>query len=105
MKTLEKETKMPVQVSISESVTRGRPSSALKKAAEEGILLHDYLLGKISIGELKETLGMQYMDDAHDWLHQRGVAVIRKFRDPKLEAAEKANFEKVRKEFFPEKSK
>lgn len=96
---------MPVQVSISESITRGRAPSTLSKVAEEGILLRDYLLANISIGELKEAMGMKYMEDVHDWLHSLSIPIIRQIRDPELAAIEKANFKKIQKDFFPKKSK
>jgi len=47
---------MPVQVSINESVSRGRGPRALKKAVKEGLLIRDYLNAEISLGELAELL-------------------------------------------------
>ncbi len=47
-----KEATMPVQIPISGSASRGRPHRTLVKAANEGLLIRDYLNAEISLGEL-----------------------------------------------------
>lgn len=96
-----KETEMPVQVSVNDSVSRGRSHQTLTKAVKEGLLIRDYLNAEISLGELAELLGVEYAD-AREWLHRQGVATARKFRDPELERVEKANFRKLREKILPQ---
>ena len=90
---------MSVQVSISESVTRGRVPKDLKKPVTEGLVIHDYLNAKITIGELAESLGME-LEAARAWLHNQGVATLRKFRDPEFEKITQVNFKKLEKELL-----
>ena len=98
--TKPKESEMPVQVSVNDSVSRGRSHQTLAKAVKEGLLIRDYLNAEISLGEMAELLGVEYAD-AREWLHQQGVATARKFRDPELEKIERANFEKLREKILP----
>ncbi len=90
---------MPVQVSIRESLSRGRTHQTLVKAVNEGLLIRDYLRAEISIGELAESLGMEYVE-TRDWLQRHGVPILRKFRDLELEKVESENFEKLKKEIL-----
>ncbi len=90
---------MSVQVSIRESVSRGRPQRVLVKAVNEGLLIRDYLNAEISMGELAELLGMEYVE-TRDWLRLHGVPTLRKFRDPELERVESENFEELKKEIL-----
>ena len=99
MKTLEKETKMPVQVSISESVANGRTPSDLKRPVTEGLVIHDYLNARISLGELAESLGME-PEHARAWLHSQGIATLRKFNDPEFEKITQTNYKKLEKELL-----
>ena len=72
-----KEAEMPVQVSINEFVSRGRSSRVLEQAVKEGLLIRDYLNAEISLGELAELLGMEYLQ-ARERLHRQGIATARK---------------------------
>ncbi len=87
---------MPVQVSIRESVSRGRPHRILVKAVNEGLLIRDYINAEISLGELAELLGMEYIE-ARDWLHRQGIATARKL-PPDLAANVQTNQEKISQE-------
>jgi len=89
-------TEMPVQVSINESVSRGRGPRALKKAVKEGLLIRDYLNAEISLGELAELLGLEYLQ-AREWLHRQGIATARKL-PPDIAVKVKANESKLAQE-------
>ena len=68
---------MPIQVPINESISRGRDIHVLTKAVKEGLLIRDYLNAEISLGELAELLGLEYIQ-AREWLHSQGIATSRK---------------------------
>ena len=87
---------MIVQVPINDIFANGRSDEELQRAIQEGLTIRDYLEAKISIGELAEILGMEYMK-ARDWLHAKGIPTSRKF-PPDLEKILDDNTEKVAKE-------
>ncbi len=91
---------MPMQVTVTEDILiRDKPFHEVEKAVREGLVIRAYVTGEISIGEVKELLGFQYMDDAADWLHERGIATMRKFSDPELATAQQTGFENLRRAF------
>lgn len=65
-----------VQVQIRDDLTQGRSRQELQHAATEGLIINDYINGRLSFGEVTEKLGMEYVD-ARDWLHDRGIATLR----------------------------
>ena len=87
---------MPVQVSINESVSRGRGPRALTKAVNEGLLIRDYLNAEISLGELAEFLGLEYLQ-AREWLHRQGITTARKL-PPGIATKVKANESQIAQE-------
>lgn len=91
---------MPVQVTVAEDIlVRDKPFHEIEKAVREGLVIRAYVTGEISIGEVRELLGFQYMDDVADWLHERGIATMRKFKDPDLVKAQQTGFENLRRAF------
>ncbi len=91
---------MSPQVAIADNMTQGRSPEELAAAVTEGLIIRDYLAEEISLGEVREKLGLQYIDDAMDWLHARGIATLRKLPDD-LEASEENAFQKLKKEILP----
>jgi len=91
-----KEAEMPIQVSINESVSRGRDTRVLTQAVKEGLLIRDYLNAEISLGELAELIEMEYLQ-ARKWLHRQGVATARKLPSD-LATKVKANENKLAQE-------
>ncbi len=63
---------MPVKVTIADSMVHGRNSHELEQAIKEGLAILDYLNAAISLGELADLLGMEYVD-ARNWLHQKKI--------------------------------
>jgi len=69
---------MSIQVSLNNVFTKDRNTEELQRVIKEGVAIRDYLDAKISMGELADILGMEYME-ARDWLHAKGIATTRKF--------------------------
>ncbi len=81
-----------LQIMLDDSLINERDDLELRRSMTQGLILLDYLSAKISIGKFAELMEMGYQE-ATQWLHRRGVATLRKFTDPELEAACKANHE------------
>ena len=67
-----------IQIAIPELLIQGREFSDLEQAVKEGLVIRDYVAGKISLREISDILEMQSIDDAVQWLQTRGIANIRK---------------------------
>ncbi len=63
---------------------------------KQGLIL-DYLSARISIGEFAELMGMDH-EQATAWLHERGVATLRKLQDPELGSDIEDNYESLAKD-------
>jgi len=72
---------MSMQVTIKNTLIRGRGVHELEKDVWEGLIIRDYLNARISLGELAELMGLELMA-ARDWLSAQGVPTIRKFPVP-----------------------
>jgi predicted HTH domain antitoxin len=80
---------MSVQISIVEPLFfENRNSHELAQAVREGLIIRDYIEGEISMGEVAELLGLPYMK-ARDWLHERGIATLKKLPPVKEEVYNK----------------
>ncbi|MCP3962736.1 MAG: hypothetical protein GY719_33270 [bacterium] len=81
-----------VQITLDDSLIHERDDFELQRSMTQGLILLDYLSAKISIGRFAELMEMGYQE-ATQWLHRRGVATLRKFTDPDLEAACETNYQ------------
>jgi hypothetical protein len=86
-----------IQIAIPEHFIQGREVSDIEQAVKEGLVIRDYLSGKISFKEIKDILEMQYIDDAVKWLHARGIANIRKNQEKIKKKVGRSNQEKSSK--------
>jgi len=59
-----------------------------QQAINEGLLIRGYLDGKISMGEVAETLGLPY-EEALNWLAKHGIATWQELPDDLRAVAEK----------------
>lgn len=48
-------------------------SIGLEQKVIEGLIIRGYVNAELSLGDVKDLLGYQCIDDAQDWLHARGV--------------------------------
>ncbi len=75
-----------IQITLDEALVHERDRSELEQGMRQGLILLDYISARISIGRFAELMDLKY-EQARDWLHSRGVATLRRFNDPDLEAA------------------
>lgn len=87
---------MNIHLDISDDETLGRNEQEMRDDLRRGLYLLDYLNGKISIGKFSSLTGMEY-EEGRDWLHDHGIATLRKFNDPELERIEEENARLVEK--------
>ncbi|MCK5719700.1 MAG: hypothetical protein KAH84_07085 [Thiomargarita sp.] len=66
-----------IQIAIPEFFIQGKEHTELQEAIKEGLIIRDYITGKISLKEIKGILEMQYMDDVIKWLQARGINNIK----------------------------
>jgi len=83
-----------MRVKVADELVRGRAETDLEQAVREGLLLRDYLNADISLGKFAELMSMSYVEGC-DWLHRHGIATLRKFTDPALEATDDENYRQV----------
>lgn len=88
-----KEHVMSAQVQIRDDLVRGRSHQELQRDTTEALIISDYLNARLSLGEVAEKLGMDYVD-AKDWLHGRGIATLKSL-SPELEKVAKKNTERL----------
>ena len=86
---------MSVQISVADSISRGRPTQALERVVKEGVVIRDYLNAEISLGELADLLGMGYVE-ARDWLHSQGIATMKKLAQQMKECCDKNDMEQYK---------
>lgn len=93
MKTAKKETGkyMKIKLDIADDMISGREEKEIQDDLHKGLYLLDYLDGKISIGRFAALMGMSY-EEGRDWLHDHGIATLRKFGDPELQKAAEENY-------------
>lgn len=94
MKTAKKEVTgyMKIRLDISDDMMLGRKEKEMQDDLRRGLYLLDYLDGKISIGKFASFMGMNY-EEGRDWLHDHGIATLRKFTDPALEEIAEKNYQ------------
>ncbi len=86
-----------VQVTLDGALIHERDDVELRQSMKQGLILLDYLSAKISIGRFAELMGMGY-EQAMTWLHERGVATLRKLSEPDLEKSIEDNFGQLAKD-------
>lgn len=84
--TIEEDTDMSVQIVLDDQLVQGRNPAELTKHVREAVLLYDYVIAQISLGEFAEGMGLSIID-ARDWLHRMGIPTSRIIRDPDLALA------------------
>ncbi len=80
-----------VHVTLDDALILERNEIELRESMKQGLILLDYLSAKISIGRFAELMEMGY-EQATSWLHERGIATLRKLNDPALERAVEDNY-------------
>jgi len=88
-----KEHSVSVQVQIRDDLVQGRSHQELQHATIEVLIIRDYIDGRLSLGEVAEKLGMEYVA-ARDWLHNHGIATLRSL-SPELEKVAKENTKRL----------
>ena len=86
---------MQVQIFLDDRLIPSGNTNIIEKQVKEGLIIRGYLNGELSLGEVKEILGFQYIDDAMDWLHEREVATTRELPE-NLATIEQQNYEKLK---------
>ncbi len=86
-----------IQVALEDTLIHDRDDNQLRQSMKQGLILLDYLSARISIGRFAELMGMGY-EQATSWLHERGVATLRKISDPDLEGAIEDNYQTLAKD-------
>ncbi len=80
-----------LQVTLDDALIHERDDVELRQSMMKGLILLDYLSAKISIGRFAELMGMGY-EQATMWLHERGIATLKKLSDPDLERTIEDNY-------------
>jgi predicted HTH domain antitoxin len=88
---------MIVHLLLPDEIVHGRKEEEVQETLQQGLLLLDYLSGKISIGKFAELMGMSY-EAGRDWLHRQGIPTMRKFSDPELEKISDENYRTLSEE-------
>ncbi len=86
---------MQIQIALDDRLVFSDDKATLEQQINEGLIIRGYIKAELSLGEVKEILGFQYIEDAMDWLHERGIATTREL--PKnLAEIEQLNYEKLK---------
>ena len=86
-----------LQVTLEDTLIHERDDVELRRSMKQGLILLDYLSARISIGRFAELMGMGY-EQATAWLHERGVATLRKLQASELESNIEDNFDRLAKD-------
>ncbi len=86
-----------VRVTLDDALIHERDDVELRQSMKQGLILLDYLSSKISLGRFAELMGLGY-EQATTWLHERGVATLRKLQDPDLEESIAENYGSLAKD-------
>ncbi len=86
-----------LRVTLEDALLHERDDVELRHSMKQGLILLDYLSARISIGRFAELMGMGF-EQATAWLHERGVATLRRLQDPGLESDVEDNYESLAKD-------
>jgi len=68
---------MQVELTVNETIAQGKSPEQIAREALEGLLIRNYVAGDLSLGEIKEALEFQTIEEVKDWFNERGIATIR----------------------------
>lgn len=72
---------MQLQIALGDRLVPVGDTTLIELHVREALIIRGYLKAELSLGEVKEILGLQYIDEAMGWLHERGVATTRELPD------------------------
>lgn len=62
-----------IKIAIPDFFVQSKNFSDLEQAIKEGLVIRDYMAGRIKLKEVKDILDMHDMDSAADWLQIIGI--------------------------------
>lgn len=83
-----------VQITLDDALVMERETPELQEVIRQGLILLDYLSSRISVGRFAELMGMTSLQ-AGNWLHRRGIAMLRGFTEADLEARCEGNYREI----------
>ncbi len=84
-----------VQIFIPELFIQEMEHDEIQRTVKEALVIRGYAKGDLSMGEVAEILGMNYVD-AHNWMNSQGIATTKRLPPDLREATckNRVNFEK-----------
>ncbi len=85
-----------LQITLEDHLLQGKSSKEQEQVIKEALAIRGYINDELSMGEVAEILGMNYLD-AHDWMNRQRVPTMRRL-PPSLEKVSRKNRKSLGKE-------
>ena len=86
--------KMQMEISLDDRLMKGINLNRFNQYVTECVIIRKYQNSELSLGEVKELLGLKNEEGTIHWLSQKGVATIKRM-SPDLEKIAEAHTQKI----------